>query len=173
MPKADEWITIGKITSAHGIQGEVKVALFVDDGGFLQDIEAVYLEGRQARQEMKIKGVRFHKGQALLRFEGISDRNEAERLRNRELAVPFDWLPELDEEEYYVAEIIGLAVETVEEGERLGNVAEVIFTGANEVYVVRGGPRGEILLPAIESVIQEVDLEQGRLLVSLPEGLIE
>ncbi|MDQ4078341.1 MAG: ribosome maturation factor RimM [Chloroflexota bacterium] len=171
MPETEQWITIGKITRAHGIRGEVKVALFVDDAEFLQELEHVFLESRP-RRKMAIESVRFHRGQALLQFEGIDDRNEAERLRNRELLVPFEWLPELEEDEYYVTQIIGLAVET-EEGEVLGEVDEIIFTGANEVYIIRGGPRGEILLPAIESVVQSVDLEAGRVVVTVPEGLLE
>ncbi len=170
MPRS-ETIVIGKITTAHGIQGEVKVSLFVDDGEFIRDLDFLYLEGRP-RREIKLKRARITANQAILAFEGLETRNDAEALRGRELSIPVEWLPELDEGEYYVAEIVGLAVET-EEGEPLGTLEEVIFTGANEVYVIRGGPKGEILLPAIESVVQSVDLEAGRMVVTLPEGLVE
>ncbi|MBA3531828.1 MAG: 16S rRNA processing protein RimM [Ardenticatenales bacterium] len=171
MSEDEEWITIGKISSAHGIRGEVKLSLFVDESDFLADLEILFLEGRP-RKEIAIKQVRLQQTQAILHIAGVEDRNEAERLRGRLVSIPLSWLPALSEDEYYVAEIIGLSVETAE-GERLGEVAEVMFTGANEVYVIRGGERGEILLPAIESVIQSVDLEAERILVVVPEGLLD
>lgn len=171
MTSAEERVVVGKITSAHGIRGEVKVSLFVDDPSFLSDVKTIRLDGRPPR-EIAVRGVRFHSGSALLLFEGVTDRTEAERLRGRELSVPLSLLPALDEDEYYVSEIVGLQVES-SEGEPLGTLEEVIFTGANEVYVLRGGPHGEILIPAIESVVQSVDLEGGRMVVALPDGLIE
>lgn len=167
-----EWIVIGKITSTHGVRGEVKLALFVDEADFLSEVGSVFLEGRPARQEHRLQGVRFHHGNVLLHFEGVHDRDEAERFRNREVSVPLEWLPDLEEGEFYVAEIVGLSVES-ETGEALGQVAEVLFTGANEVYIVRGGPHGEILLPAIESVVQSVDLAAGRMVVVVPDGLLD
>jgi 16S rRNA processing protein RimM len=170
--ESQDWIVIGKITSAHGVRGEVKAQLFLDDPDFLADVESLFLEGRPGRQEIGIKRLRLNRGQAIVSIEGIDDRTEAERLRGREIAIPRNWLPELEEDEYYVAQIIGLTVETMD-GEVLGTVAEVIFTGANEVYIVRGGPRGEILLPAIESVVQAVDVEQGTMSVAVPEGLLD
>ena len=171
MPEPEEWVTIGKITSAHGIRGEVKVALFIDDADFLLEVESLFVEGRP-RREWKVNKVRFHKKQAIVTFEEIADRNEAERLRGREVVVPFEWLPALEDDEFYVAQIVGLSVETTT-GEALGTVDQVLFTGANEVYVVRGGPRGEVLIPAIDSVVQKIDLEAEQVLVSLPEGLID
>ncbi|MGB0388944.1 MAG: ribosome maturation factor RimM [Ardenticatenaceae bacterium] len=166
-----KWVVIGKITTAHGLRGELKMMSFMDDLEFLPDLETLFLQGRR-RQQMKIKNVRFHKGHALILLEGIEDRTAALRWRGREVSVPLSWLPELEEDEYYVAQLIGLEVQTTA-GEPLGKVADVILTGANDVYVVRGGPHGEILLPVIESVIQSIELDQGRILVILPEGLID
>jgi len=84
--------------------------------------------------------------------------------------IPVEEAAPLEEGEYYLYQIVGLATWTVE-GEYLGRVREVLTTGANDVYVVRG-PKGEVLLPAIEEVIREVDLEAGRMIVSLMEGLV-
>jgi 16S rRNA processing protein RimM len=165
-----QWVVLGKIAAAHGIQGEVKVTLFIDDAEFLRERKVVFMEGRP-RKEYRLTRVRFTSDNLIVGLEGIEDRNAAELLRGRELVVPLDWLPPLEEDEYYVAQIVGLAVETVD-GESLGTVEEVIFTGANEVYIIRGAPHGEILLPAIESVVQSVELEAGKLIVILPEGLV-
>jgi 16S rRNA processing protein RimM len=170
--QSQDWIVIGKISSAHGVRGEVKAQLFLDDPEFLIGVESLFLEGRPGRQKIGIKRLRLNRSQAIISIEGINDRTEAERLRGREISIPGEWLPELEEDEYYVAQIIGLTVETIE-GEVLGEVAEVIFTGANEVYVIRGGPRGEILLPAIESVVEAVEVQQGRMRVAVPEGLLD
>lgn len=167
----EQLVTLGKITAAHGIQGEVKVTLFVDEADFLREHRTLWIEGRPRRQ-VALTRVRLSANQAILAIEGIEDRSAAEQLRGRELTVPLAWLPPLEEDEYYVAQIVGLAVVT-DTDERLGTVAEIIFTGANEVYIVRGGPRGEILLPAIASVVQSVDLEARRLTVIVPEGLLD
>lgn len=165
-----EWIVIGKIATAHGVRGEVKMTPYLDDLDFLRNLDTLHLKGR-SHKEVKIKGIRFNKGNALFLFEGVTDRTTALQFRGREVIVPFSQLPELEQDEYYVAQLVGLNVETIE-GAPLGKVAEIIFTGANEIYIVRGGPHGEILLPAIESVIPSIDLDQGRMLVALPEGLI-
>ena len=171
MSKNEEWIVIGKIATAHGVRGEVKITPYLDDLDFLKNLDTLHLKGRW-RKEVKVNHVRFHQGKALVVLEGITDRTAALKLRGREVILPLSQLPELEQDEYYVAQLIGLNVETTD-GILLGQVAEVIFTGANEVYVVRGGPHGEILLPAIESVIPSIDLSQGRMLVALPEGLVE
>ena len=106
----------------------------------------------------------------ILRIEGSEDREAAEAFRGSELLIPMQSAEPLPEGVYYRWQILGLAVVELD-GQHLGTVAEILETGANDVYIVRGdGPR-ELLLPAIESVILEVDLEQGRLLVRVPEGL--
>lgn len=106
----------------------------------------------------------------ILHVEGCEDRETAEAFRGSELLIPMLAAELLPEGVYYRWQILGLAV-MEEGGQHLGTVMDILETGANDVYVVRGdGPR-ELLLPAIESVILEVDLEAGQLLVKLPEGL--
>lgn len=171
MSGEEEWVVIGRITAPHGIRGELKLAPFVDDLSFVRDLETLYVEGRP-RRAYRLVGSRPHKSALLVRFEGIESRNDAERLRGRQVSVPGSWLPPLDEDEYYVRDIVGLEAVT-EEGEPLGRIADVLFTGANEVYIVRDGPKGEILIPAIESVVLAVDLNAGQLTVRLPDGLVD
>lgn len=168
-PKENQ-IVIGKITGAHGVRGELKMAIFLDDFDFLRQMKTLFLE-RRSVHEVKVKRIRIHKNRAILLLEGINDRTTAEEWRGYQVTLPFACLPTLQEDEYYVGEIVGLDVKTIE-GEWLGQVREVIFTGANEVYVVKGGAKGEILLPAIKSVIESIDLEASHLLVTLPEGLV-
>jgi len=107
----------------------------------------------------------------LLKLGGCDDRNAAEGLRGLLVQVPVDDAVPLEEGEYYHFQIVGLRVET-DAGELLGRVVEVLETGANDVYVVRG-PRGEVLLPAVESVVDVLDPAAGRMVVHLLPGMLE
>lgn len=117
-----------------------------------------------------LEGFRLHKGSALLKLEGCHDRAAVERLRGQLVQIPIEEAMPLDQDEYYEYQIVGLTVWT-KEGEYLGTVDEVISTGSNDVYIVRGKGR-EILIPAIEDVVLEVNLAKRRLIVELMEGLI-
>jgi 16S rRNA processing protein RimM len=165
-------MAVGLITTAHGLRGEVKVELHTDfPERFASDV-VVYLG--EALERAVIGEVRPHQGQLLLQFHGTDDRTKADALRGLWIFIPEDEAVQLDEDTYFVHDIIGLAVQTTK-GEPLGTVEEVLFTGANDVYVVRppGEPKREILLPAIEEVIKEVDLENGVLTVELLPGLLD
>ena len=107
----------------------------------------------------------------ILRLKGIEKIEEVEPLIGKEILIKKEMLPELGEKEYYWMDILGMKVET-EEGNRIGKVKEIFTTGANDVYVVEG-KRGEILLPAIEEVIQNIDLKRGVMKVVRMEGLWE
>jgi len=117
-----------------------------------------------------LEGFRLHGGAALLKLEGCHDRAAVEKLRGQWVQIPIEEAMPLEKDEYYEHQIVGLAVWTAA-GEQLGTVDEIISTGANDVYVVRG-ERREILIPAIEDVVLEINLTQGRLVVELMEGLI-
>ena len=117
-----------------------------------------------------LEGSRLHKGNALLKLGGCDDRDAAEKLRGQLVQIPIEEAMPLGDDEYYVYQIVDLDVWTAE-GEYLGRISEVLFTGANDVYVVQG-EKGEILIPAVEDVVLEVDLDGGRLTVQLMEGLI-
>jgi len=106
----------------------------------------------------------------LLTLVGVDDRDAAEALRGQWIYVAIEDALPLGEGEYYHFQIVGLQVITAE-GEALGRITEILPTGANDVYVIQG-PRGEILVPALEGVILNVDLPNGRMIVRLPEGLL-
>jgi 16S rRNA processing protein RimM len=118
----------------------------------------------------RIEQVRWMKGQPVLKLSGVEDRDQAEELRGRYLRVPGDDLAPLEEDEYYLFQIVGLRVET-EDGRLLGTISEVLQTGANDVYVVPTAT-GELLVPAIPDVVQAVDLAGGRMIVRLMAGML-
>ncbi len=167
-------IVVGEIRRPHGIRGEVRVEILTDYPEQVDRHEYVYLARPQAPDDVEryaLESVRPHKGVLLIKLEGVEDRDAAEELRGMLVEVPLEDAVPLEEGEYYHFQLIGVDVET-ETGEWLGRVADVIATGAADVFVVRG-PRGEILLPAIEDVILELDTEEREMTVQLLPGLLE
>jgi 16S rRNA processing protein RimM len=156
-------VSIGRITSTHGIRGEVRVVPLTDFPERFDTGAHVWLDGaphrvRRSRQQAK---------ELIVSLEGIDDRDAAEAVRGKELMAPAP--TPLDEGVFYQHDIVGLRAVT-SQGEVLGRVAEVLSTGSNDVYVVQGD-RGELLLPALDDVVREVDLASGRIVVDLLEGL--
>jgi 16S rRNA processing protein RimM len=135
----------------------------------LTKVKTVYL-GSDARA-FHVERARLLSGYALLKFEGLETPEAAAKLRGQVVGVPIGQAGPLRKGQFYHHQIIGLQVWTGE-GVELGTVEEILETGANDVYVVRRADGAEVLLPAIQDVIQEIDLERGRLVVRLLPGLI-
>ena len=166
------FLAIGQVVSAHGIRGELKVEILTDDPDRFRLLDQVWvgLDGEEPLST-PIESHRLHKRHLLLKLAGCNDRTTAETFRGLLIQIPFEEALPLEEDEYYEYQIVGLAVWTVA-GEHLGQIEEIIYTGANDVYVVRGDhPRQEILIPFLADVVLEIDLETGRMVVELPEGL--
>ena len=118
---------------------------------------------------LQIERCRWHQGLALIKFRGIETQEDAMHLLGVQLEVSLDEVPSLSPDSYYHFQILDMEVWT-ESGEFLGTVEDILSTGSNDVYVVNQG-KNEVLVPAIEGVVLEVDLEKGRITVDLPEGL--
>ena len=168
------FLVIGKVIGVHGVGGEMKVQIISEDPHRFGRLERVYA-GLRDREPVPwvLERFRLHKRHALLKFAHCSDRDTANTFRGYLLHVPLEEAIPLEEGEYYEYQILDLEVWTVSD-EHLGKVVEIIDTGANDVYVVHGTYPGhrEILIPAIESVVLEIDLEGDRMVVKLPEGLL-
>lgn len=165
------YLAIGRVVGVHGIRGEIKVQILTQDPERFGRLERIFvgLEGQEPVPRV-LQGVRLHKGRALLKLEGYEDRSAAERLRWHVVQVPLAEAIPVEEDEYYEHQLLGLPVWTVD-GEHLGEIVEIIETGANEVFVVSGTGQGEVLIPVIEDVVTGIDLDEGRVEVDLPEGL--
>ncbi|MFQ5593523.1 MAG: ribosome maturation factor RimM [Anaerolineae bacterium] len=163
------FIAVGQVVKPHGVRGEVAVEMLTDFPGRFALLETVFLSQDNPRP-VPLESVRFHKGRALLKLDGYDDRTAVERLRGELILVPIDEAMPLEPDQYYQDDLIGLGVWTTDE-EYLGQVVEILETGANDVFIVHGD-RGEILLPAIADVVQWIDLEENRMVVELLEGLI-
>jgi len=162
------FLVIGRIVAPHGVRGEVRVLIETDDPRRFLKLDRVYLGDGHA--PVRVLGARLHKGQALMRLESVHDRDDAEALRGVLVCVSAHNALPLGENEYYRHQILDMTVLT-EKGESLGQVKEILSTGANDVYVVQGH-LGELLLPAIRDTILRVDLENSRMVVRVPEGLL-
>ena len=163
-------IEAGAVLRPHGIRGEVIVDLKRDLLEYLaQGLEALLTSRGGEELRLEVERAREHQGRLIVKFVGYDTRDHAEELRASTVWMTREQIGPLEPGRWFVQDIVGIDVFT-DEGEYLGEVAEVMSMPANDVYVVLGQGR-EILLPATEEVIREVDLEQGRMLVHLIEGL--
>ena len=162
------YVVIGRVTRPHGVRGEVRVEVHTDEPERFLWLEQVLL-GEDSLTPVGIENARFHQKAVILKLKGLETRDAAEALRNQLLLVPFEEAVPLEEDEVFLFQLVGLTVVTTED-EWLGEVTEVLQTGANDVLVV-ASPAGELLIPDIPDVVLQVDLEIGRILVELPPGL--
>ena len=166
----EQLLQVGVISSTHGVRGEVKVFPTTDDPQRFKSLKNVILDTGKEQIPLEIQGVKFFKQFVMLKFKGIDNINDIERYKRSSLFVTREDAVELEEDEYYIADLIGMDVIT-DEGEE-GKLVDVIETGANEVYVVEFDKYGEVLIPAIHDCILDVDIEAMSMKVHLLEGLV-
>lgn len=166
----DKYIAIGKITGVHGLHGNLKVHSWSDSPDIWENDSPILIRSADGvEKSYTIDSARPYKKGVLMKLEEVADINAAERLIGSELLVLRKELPELDDDEYYWFEIIGMEVYTTD-SEYLGRIDSIFPTGSNDVYVVK--KKGmETLVPALESVIISVDPDKNIMTVDLPEGL--
>ncbi len=168
------YLAIGRIARPHGIHGELSVVVLTDFPERFAALEWVFIGDQFQATPYRLTGYRWHKQHVLLSLEGITDRLLAEALAGQLVQIPIEAAMDLPDGEYYLYQLVGLQVVTAA-GETVGEIVEIIETGANDVYVVRAGSDAlppEILLPAIPDVVKAVDLARQQMTVELIDGLI-
>ena len=168
----EDMLRVGVISSTHGVRGEVKVFPTTDDPARFEDLKTVFLDTGREKLELEITGVKFFKNMVILKFKGYDNINDIEKYRGKDLWITREQAVPLGEDENFVGDLIGLQVVT-DEGETLGTMKDVMFTGANDVYVVEREDKKELLLPAIKDCILDVDLENGVMTVHLLDCLLD
>ena len=163
---------VGIITSTHGLKGEVKVFPTTDDPGRFKKLKEVILDEKKGQRKAEVESVKFFKQFVILKFKGMDDISDVERLRQVGLYVTRENAVKLKKDEYFIADLIGMTVEN-EDGKALGTLKDVIQTGANDVYDVTMEDGKSLLIPAIRDCILEVDVEAARMRVHLLPGLLE
>ena len=169
-----EFLNVGKIVNTHGIRGEVRVISQTDfpEERYRKGQRLTLSRENKAPLELTVAGHRKHKNFDLLTFEGYPTINDVEPLRDGILKVSKDELSELTENEYYYHEIIGLTV-IDEQARELGKIKEILSPGANDVWVVQRKGKKDALIPYIESVVKQIDLDKGEVHIEIPEGLLD
>ena len=163
-----EFLVVGRLRRPHGLHGELKMEVKTDFPERLS--QGVYVYLGEEFEQLCINSIRSHGNLLLIKFDSIDDPETAGQYRNNLVFVRVDDRPKLPQDEYYHHQLLGLRVVN-DEGQKLGILEGILETGANDVYLVRTNDGSEILLPAIKSVILDIDLERSVMLVHLISGL--
>lgn len=167
----EDMLQVGVITQIHGVRGEVKVFPTTDDVNRFKKLKQVILDTGKETMPLEIQSVKFFKQFVILKFKGIDNINDIEKYKRCSLYVTREHAVPLEEDEYFIADMIGMEVCT-EDGNIFGTLKDVIETGANDVYVIENAEHGEVLVPAIKECIRSVDIEKGQMMIHLMDGLI-
>lgn len=163
----EQYLEVGKITNVHGLMGEVRVQPWADSPDFLCQFKTLYVD--KTHWPVQVERARVHKNMVILKFNGVTDVNGALAMRNAVLYIDRDDA-NLPKGSFFLADIYGLEVRDAETDEVLGKVADILTPPANNVYVVRGGKR-EIMIPAVDQFVKEINVDEGYMKVALIEGM--
>ncbi|MGF9965541.1 ribosome maturation factor RimM [Bacillus rhizoplanae] len=169
-----KWFNVGKIVNTHGVKGEVRVISrtdFPEERYKVGNTLYIWQEKGAEPLAVKVTSHRQHKSFDLLTFEGYNNVNEVEQLKGSLLKVPEEQLGDLAEGEYYYHEIIGCAVVT-EDGETIGTIKEILSPGANDVWVIKQPKGQDVLIPYIEEVVLQVNIDEKLVTIQVMEGLL-
>ncbi len=166
----DSYLQVGAITDTHGLKGEVKVFPTTDDASRYDFLEKVIAVSKKGEEVLYIENVRYFKNLVIVKFKDRNDINEVEYLKKCNLYVTREDAVPLEENEYFVADLIGVKVFS-DEDDKLGVIKDVLTTGANDVYIVDTGDGKELLIPAIKQCVLEVNIEEKKMRVHLLPGL--
>ena len=163
-----EKLEVGQIVNVFGIKGFVKLYPYVDNINRFDELKNVFIKNNK----FEIEQVKYQKNMVLIRFKGIETVEQAEKLRNSIVEISrTDAIP-LEEGQYFIADLIGLNV-YLENGEKLGVLEDIYNTGSSDIYVVKNELGKQFLLPYIDDVIKNIDLDNEKITVHLIKGLIE
>jgi len=175
MPGEDpKYLLLGEVLRPHGVRGELRVRLLTDYPERIDQMEHVYLGSGpddETPQTYDVEHMRMNTPYGLLKLKGIDDREDADTLRSLFVMVDLEHAVPLEEGEFYLYQLIGLTVKQ-QDGQTLGQITDVLETGANDVYVVNSPRYGEVLIPVTDETIVSTDIAAGELIVNLPDGLL-
>ena len=166
----EDLLQVGVITTTHGIRGEVKVYPTTDDAHRFDYLESVLLDTGKELCELEIQRVKYFKQFVILKFRDVDNINDIEPYKGKSLYVTRDFAVPLEENEYYIADLIDMDV-FLEDGSLFGTLKDVMETGANDVYVIHTTDKKEVLVPAIKDCVKEVDVEKNKMIIHLLKGL--
>ncbi len=166
----EQLLRVGVITTTHGVRGEVKVFPTTDDPQRFKKLKKVILDTGKEQMDLEVQSVKFFKNLVIMKFKEFDNINDVEKYKNADLLVTRDHAVKLEPGEYFIADLIGLQGVS-DDGEDLGELTDVIQTGANDVYVFTKAGAKDLLVPKIPVCVKEIDLEKGTVLIHLLPGL--
>lgn len=166
----EDYLRVGTYANTHGVRGEIKVYPHTDDVRRFSDLDSVMLDTKDGIITYEIQSVRYYKNMAIIKFKGIDNINDIEKYKGSDIFIDRSQAVELDEDEYFLCDIIGADVYT-DTDEKLGTVKEVLQTGANDVYVVQRDDKKDILIPVIPSFVLDIDTDNKLVKVHMLPGL--
>lgn len=165
-----QFLEIGKIVGTHGVRGEMRVEPWADSPDFLCGFDRLYFD--KGTRELEVLAARPHKRIVLMKLSGVDTMEDAAALRGKVLYMNRDDV-ELEEDAYFIQDLIGLVVEDADDGQVYGKLTEVSYTGANDVYHIQSENGKEYLIPAIPDVIIETDVEGGKMTIRPLKGIFD
>jgi len=172
MSRKNEPVLLGKIVATHGIKGQLRVAVYSGEFETMLSLASLMLRGPDGMlKRFQVAASALHGKKLILSLEEYDNINQVLPLVGHEVYVAREQMPALSEGEFYWSDLLGLRVET-DQGEILGELVDIIATGSNDVYVVKDGKR-EYLIPALADIVIDVNLDDGIMKVSPPEGLLD
>ena len=171
---ASSLVVLGRLTKPHGVKGDIRVDYYADSADLL-DKPLMLRAGRFAPRPIRVRDWHLWKDQLILGIEGCNDRSAAEQLRGQELLIDASFLPEPEEDEPYLRDLIGLSVR-LEDGTTVGELEDVDFPAGQEMWVIRAPEESggyEILFPAVPEFVRDIDLSAGTATIAPPEGLLD
>lgn len=161
----DKEIIIGKIVAPHGVRGDIRILPLTEKPELFLELDYLLLEGGK---KLTVKNARFQKRMILVTTKEVTSMNEAELLRDKHIYIKAEDLPELEEDEFYVADLVGIPVYDLE-GKQIGTFKDSLSTGSNDVYIIAAPGAKDILVPALKEYFKEINLAEKRIVVQLPE----
>lgn len=168
----EDYLRVGVISNTHGIKGEVKVFPTTDDKKRFDYLKKVILDTGKEKVELEVSNVKYFKNMVILKFKGYDNINDIEKYKGKDLLVTRENAVPLEEGEYFITDLIDLNV-VDEDNNKIGILFDVMQTGANDVYVVKMNDGKELLLPAIDQCVLDIDLENKIIKVHIMEGLMD
>jgi 16S rRNA processing protein RimM len=164
-------IALGEIVATHGIEGWLKLNPYNPDSPTLLSTQEIFLEKNSGRSVQRLQAVKPHKNQLLIRLEGVDGINAAEKWIGSIVSVAETELQPLGADEYYYYQVVGLEVYDTE-GTHIGKITRLTSTPGGELYVVEGESK-EYWIPATKEIVEKVDFDSGKVIITPPEGLLD
>ena len=164
------YLEVGQIVNTHGLKGFLKIVPYTDYIERFEEFKKIFIVYNKEEIEFEIEKVKYFKEMVILKLKNIDDINQAEKYKNCFVRIKREDAKKLEKNTYFIADLIGLKVYD-ENGKEIGKLKEIFPTGSNDVYVIEDASHKQILLPAISSVIKNIDLETDKIIVDVNGGI--